>query len=251
MTRPESDSEPTQQVRLQKVLARAGVASRRRCEELMREGRVEVDGRVVTRLGTRIDTASAVVRVDGHRLPVAAAHVYLVANKPAGVVSSMADESGRPDLRTLVTDRPERLFHVGRLDTDTEGLLVLTNDGELAHRMSHPSYEIPKTYLAQVERVVQPSTRRRLLGGVPLDGHPVAVHECLVVDRTDDKSMVRLVIHEGRNRVVRRLLAEVGHPVLRLSRTMVGPITLGSLAVGSVRELTSDELGSLLDRLGL
>lgn len=237
--------------RLQKVLAQAGVASRRRCEDLMRQGRIEVDGEVVTRLGTRVDTESAVIRVDGERLPVAAAHAYLAVNKPAGVVSSMADERGRPDLRTLVADRPERLFHVGRLDTDTDGLLILTNDGALTHRMSHPSYEIPKTYLAQVDGVLQPATRRQLLAGVSVDDRRVQVRECTVVDHTSDRSMVRLVIHEGRNRVVRRLLSAVGHPVLRLSRTSIGPVTLGSLPSGTVRELTAAELGALLDQLDL
>ncbi len=247
----ESGHEHDPRVRLHKVLARAGVASRRRCEELMAHGRVEVDGEVVTRLGAKVDPEHAVIRVDGQRLPTAAAHVYLVANKPRGMVSSMADESGRSDLRALVRDRPERLFHVGRLDTDTEGLLLLTNDGEFAHRMTHPSYGVRKTYLAQVEGVVRAAVRRRLLEGVTVDGRTVEVHSCTVTDTAADRSMVELSIHEGRNRIVRRLLDEVGHPVLRLCRTAIGPVRLDTLAPGQVRPLRPDELGPLLDLLGL
>jgi 23S rRNA pseudouridine2605 synthase len=237
--------------RLQKVLAQAGVASRRACEQLIAEGRVEVDGVVVTQLGARVDPDTAVIRVDGRRIPVAAAKAYLVVNKPRGVVSSMADEEGRRDLRSLVGDRPERLFHVGRLDTDTEGLLVLTNDGEFAHRMAHPSFELTKTYVAQVDGVVRPATVRTVLAGVTLDDGPMKPDGFRVVDTTGGKSMVEVVLHEGRNHIVRRLLAQVGHPVLRLSRIAIGPITLGGLRSGAVRELSPDELGLLLDQLGL
>lgn len=238
-------------MRLQKVLAQAGVASRRACEALMADGRVEVDGDVVTRLGAKVDPETAVIRVDGRRIPVAQAHVYLVANKPGGVVSSMADEQGRPDLRTLVGDRPERLFHVGRLDTDTTGLLVLTNDGEFAHRLAHPSFELAKTYVAEVEGTVRSAVRRQLLAGVQLDDGPLTVDGFRVVSSQAARSVVEVVLHEGRNRIVRRLLETVGHPVRRLSRTAIGPIVLGDLAVGRVRELTADELGTLLDAVGL
>ena len=244
-------NEPTSLVRLQKVLAASGIASRRKCETLMADGRVEVDGSVVTQLGAKVDPETAVIRVDGKRLPVAASKVYLVANKPRGVVSSMADEQGRPDLRSLLEGRSERLFHVGRLDTDTDGLIVLTNDGEFAHRLAHPSFELKKTYLAQVEGVVKPAVRRVLLDTVSLDDGPVAVDSFTIRSSQGDKSLVEMVIHEGRNRVVRRLLAKVGHPVLRLSRTAIGPIRLGNLRSGQVRELDSEELGTLLDLVGL
>ncbi len=244
-------NEPASLVRLQKVLAASGIASRRKCETLMADGRVEVDGGVVTQLGAKVDPETAVIRVDGKRLPVAASKVYLVANKPRGVVSSMADEQGRPDLRSLLEGRTERLFHVGRLDTDTDGLIVLTNDGEFAHRLAHPSFELKKTYLAQVEGVVKPAVRRRLLDTVTLDDGPVAVDSFTIRSSQGGKSLVELVIHEGRNRIVRRLLAEMGHPVLRLSRTAIGPIRLGNLRSGQVRELDSDELGTLLDLVGL
>ncbi|MBA2444470.1 MAG: rRNA pseudouridine synthase [Nocardioidaceae bacterium] len=238
-------------VRLQKVLAQSGIASRRKCETLMADGRVEVDGEIITQLGARVDPEQAVIRVDGVRLPVAQRHVYLVANKPRGVVSSMADEEGRPDLRSLVAGREERLFHVGRLDTDTDGLIVLTNDGVFAQRLAHPSYELQKTYVAQVEGVVKPQVRRTVLEGVTLDDGPVKPDAFRVVSTQGGRSMVELVIHEGRNHIVRRLLAQVGHPVLRLSRTAIGPIRLGSLKSGDVRELSGAELGSLLDSVGM
>jgi 23S rRNA pseudouridine2605 synthase len=163
----------------------------------------------------------------------------------------MSDEEGRPDLRTLLEGRTERLFHVGRLDTDTDGLIVLTNDGEFAHRLAHPSFELSKTYLAQVGGVVKPRVRRRLLDGVTLEDGPIAVDAFRVISTESGRSLVELVIHEGRNRIVRRLMADVGHPVLRLSRTSIGPIRLGDLRSGQVRELTADELGLLLDQVGL
>jgi 23S rRNA pseudouridine2605 synthase len=243
-------SVPSSGVRLQKVLAESGVASRRKCEALMAAGRVEVNGEVVTRLGARVDPETAVIRVDGKRVPVAAAHVYLVANKPRGVVSSMADEQGRPDLRGLLGPRAERLFHVGRLDTDTDGLIILTNDGDFAHRLAHPSFELAKTYLAQVSGVVRPTVVKRLREGVLLDDGPVAVDEFRVLQVQGGRSLVELAIHVGRNRVVRRLLDQVGHPVLRLSRTAIGPVRLGDLKSGDVRALTRDELGALLDAMG-
>lgn len=234
-------------VRLQKLLAQSGVASRRRCEELMLAGEVEVDGEVVTRLGTKVDPTQAVVRVGGKRLPPVSAHVYLALNKPRGVVSTMADPEGRRTLADLVADRPERLFHVGRLDTDTSGLILLTNDGDFAQRVAHPSYELDKTYVAEVEGVVAKATLRRLRQGVTLEDGPVQVDDCRVVSTQGQRSIVELVIHEGRNRIVRRLLAEVGHPVRRLTRTAIGPVRLQGLRSGDLRELTTEELGPMLD----
>jgi 23S rRNA pseudouridine2605 synthase len=233
--------------RLQKVLAASGIASRRACEQLMTDGRVEVDGEVVTRLGARVDPERSVIRVDGRRIPSASAHVYLVLNKPRGVVSTMADPQGRPTLADHVADRPERLFHVGRLDTDTEGLILLTNDGEFAHRLAHPSYGVAKTYLAQVSGRVEAAVHRRLSDGVVLDDGPVQVDGFRVLDSTGGRTLVEIVLHEGRKHIVRRLLAQVGHPVVRLARTSIGPVRLGDLRVGDHRELTVDELGTLLD----
>jgi 23S rRNA pseudouridine2605 synthase len=234
-------------IRLQKLLAQSGVASRRKCEELMLAGSVEVDGEVVTRLGTKVDPATAVIRVDGKRLPPVSAHVYLVLNKPRGVVSTMSDPEGRRTLSDFVGDRPERLFHVGRLDTDTGGLILLTNDGDFAQRVAHPSYELEKTYVAEVDGVASRATVRRLLAGVVLEDGPVAVSSAKVVSSQGDRSLVELVIHEGRNRIVRRLLEQVGHPVRQLTRTAIGPVHLTGLRSGELRELTSDELGVLLD----
>jgi 23S rRNA pseudouridine2605 synthase len=238
-------------VRLQKYLAQSGVASRRKCEELMLAGLVEVDGEVVTRLGTKIDPRTAVVRVDGKRLPPISPNVYLVLNKPRGVVSTMSDPEGRRTLQDLVDDRPERLFHVGRLDTDTSGLILLTNDGDFAHRMAHPSYEVDKTYVAEVEGEVTRATLKRLLEGVELEDGPVTVSRARIVSHGKGKTIVELVIHEGRNRIVRRLLDHVGHPVRRLTRTAIGPVQLGRLGTGELRDLTLDELGTLLDSASL
>jgi 23S rRNA pseudouridine2605 synthase len=250
VTGPDLERDEDGLVRLHKLLARSGVASRRRCEELMLAGEVTVDGEVVTRLGTKIDPTSAVVRVSGARLPPMSANVYLALNKPVGVTSTMSDPHAQRTLSDLVADRPERLFHVGRLDTDTAGLLLLTNDGEFAQRMAHPSYEVDKTYVARVEGVVYPSAVKRLLAGVALEDGPVTVSSVKLVGgkgTRQDGSIVELVIHEGRNRIVRRLLEHVGHPVTQLTRTAIGPVTLGRLGVGELRELSGDELGALLD----
>ncbi len=234
-------------VRLQKLLAQSGVASRRRCEELMLGGQVEVDGEVVTRLGTKVDPRTAVVRVSGRRLPPVTEKVYVALNKPRGVVSTMSDPHARRTLSDFVADRPERLFHVGRLDTDTEGLILLTNDGDFAHRLAHPSYEVDKVYVAQVSGAVAKTTIRRVLDGVTLEDGPVTVSAFRVVSTHQDRSIVELVIHEGRNRIVRRLLDAVGHPVERLTRTAVGPVRLTGLEPGDLRDLTREELGTLLD----
>jgi 23S rRNA pseudouridine2605 synthase len=244
-------------VRLQKLLAQSGVASRRKCEELMLAGEVEVDGEVVTRLGTKVDPRSAVIKVSGKRLPPVSDHVYLVLNKPRGVVSTMSDPEGRRTLSDVVAEQRlhgaqlPRLFHVGRLDTDTSGLLLLTNDGDFAHRMAHPSFEVEKTYVAEVTGRVARGTIGDLLAGVELEDGPVQVRRARLVETAADRSIVELVIHEGRNRIVRRLLDHVGHPVKQLTRTRFGPIELGKLDAGAVRELTDDELGQLLELVGL
>src|SRR5688572_30248544 len=177
--RPETDEDGL--IRLQKLLAQSGVASRRKCEELMLDGLVEVDGEVVTRLGTKVDPRTAVIRVSGKRLPPASPNAYLVLNKPRGVVSTMSDPEGRKTLSDFVADRPERLFHVGRLDTDTSGLILLTNDGEFAHRMAHPSYEVDKTYVAEVDGEVTKATLAALRDGVTLDDGPVTVSSAKLV----------------------------------------------------------------------
>ena len=231
-------------VRLQKVLAGAGLGSRRACEELIAGGRVTVDG-AVAELGMRVDPRTAVIHVDGDRVVVRADLVYLALNKPRGVLSAMSDARGRPTVGDLVADRPERLFHVGRLDAESEGLLLLTNDGELAHRLTHPSFGVAKTYLATVPGPVGRQVGRRLLAGVQLDDGPVRADAFRVVQTQGRQAIVEVVLHEGRKHVVRRLLAEVGHPVSRLVRTRIGPVHLGGQRAGTLRPLTRAELADL------
>jgi len=236
-----------QGIRLQKVLASAGIASRRRCEELMADGHVEVNGEIITQMGARVDPMTDVIRVDGTRIPPPNDHAYLILNKPRGVVSSMSDEQKRPDLSGLLKDRADRLFHVGRLDTDTSGLLILTNDGDLAHQLAHPSFEVTKTYVALVKGSVSSQAGRDLLSGIELDDGPAKADRFVVKDRSGGRSLVELDVHIGRNRIVRRMLDHVGHPVVELTRTAFGPLRLGGLSVGEMRDLTRDELGALLD----
>jgi 23S rRNA pseudouridine2605 synthase len=233
--------------RLQKVLARAGVASRRASEELIAQGRVQVNGEVITVPGTRVDAEADVVRVDGERIPTAGRTVYLMLNKPRGVVSTMSDPQGRRCLGDLVADRPERLFHVGRLDTDTDGLILLTNDGDLAHRLAHPSFGVSKTYVALVPAPVARDVGKRLRAGIQLDDGPVAVQSFRILQQNIGKAMVEVVLHEGRKHVVRRLLAAVGNPVRTLTRTGFGPLRLGDLGPGKMRPLNRREIGALLD----
>lgn len=248
---PERDVHEPDGVRLQKVLAGAGLGSRRACEELITAGRVTVDGVVVRELGVRVDPQTAVLHVDGRRIQLDTSMVTLAFNKPAGVVSTMSDERGRPSLAQYVADRPERLFHVGRLDAETEGLLLLTNDGELANRLAHPSHGVRKTYLATVSGRVRPAVGVQLRAGIELEDGPVVVDSFKVVDTTGSQSLVEVVLHEGRNRIVRRLMEATGHPVLRLVRTQVGPVRLGNLKPGHSRELTSTELGDLMAEVGM
>jgi 23S rRNA pseudouridine2605 synthase len=248
--RPAVDVHDPDGVRLQKLLAAAGVGSRRVCEDLISQGRVEVDGQVVTELGVRIRPTRA-VRVDGERVQLDESRVYLAFNKPLNVVTSMSDELGRIDIGDYVGARKERLFHVGRLDADTEGLLLLTNDGDLAHRLQHPRYGVPKTYLAQIPGPVPRDLGRRLREGVELDDGPVSVDSFRVVDSQPGKALVEVILHEGRKHVVRRLLAEVGHPVSSLVRTQVGPVRLGDTKPGKWRALAPAEVAALYKAAGL
>ena len=238
----------TEGQRLQKVLAAAGVASRRVSEQLILEGRVEVDGRVVTELGTRIDPVTDLVAVDGIAVQLDPAKRYYMLNKPRGVVSSMRDEQGRPDLRRFTDDLEERVFNVGRLDAETSGLLLLTNDGELAHVLAHPSFGVEKTYIAMVRGRVTPQVVQQLKRGVELDDGIIRADRARVLQQQGDDrhSMVELTLHSGRNRIVRRMLDAVGHPVVELVRRSFGPLNLGTLRSGAMRELTKVELGQLL-----
>jgi 23S rRNA pseudouridine2605 synthase len=223
-------------IRLQKVLAAAGVGSRRACEELIDEGRVEVDGRIVLEQGLRVDPRSSVIKVDGMRIPTAPGHVVLAMNKPRGVHSTMTDERGRPCVGDYLRGRKERLFHVGRLDADTEGLLLFTNDGELAQRLAHPSHGVTKTYLAQVKGTIPRGLGKQLRDGVELEDGPVRVDRFRVVTSAPGRSLVEVVLHEGRKGLV---------------RVKVGPIGLGDLRSGKVRTLTMTEVGELYAAVGL
>jgi 23S rRNA pseudouridine2605 synthase len=243
--------EPETGTRLQKVLAAAGVASRRAAEDLISAGRVAVNGEVVQVLGRRVNPATDVIHVDGVRVNVRDDRLYLALNKPRGVLSTMSDERGRRTVAEYVAEREERLFHVGRLDQDSEGLLLLTNDGELAHRLMHPRYQVLKTYLAEVPGPVPRDLGRRLRSGVELDDGPVAVDDFTVVDAGQGRALVQLTLHEGRKRIVRRLLAQVGHPVNRLVRTQIGPVRLGHQRPGTVRRLSQGEVGELYRLVGM
>jgi pseudouridine synthase len=238
-------SDTSSGVRLQKVLAGAGLGSRRACEELIASGRVEVDGRRVTEQGLRVDPDRVRIRVDGVQVSTRTDAVYLLLNKPRGVVSTMRDPEGRPCVGDYLVDRNDRLFHVGRLDTDTEGLLLLTNDGELAHRLTHPSFGVPKTYVAEVPGPIPRDLGATLRRGVELDDGPVRVDRFRVLNSAHGRALVEVTIHEGRKHVVRRLLEAVGHPVSRLVRTEIGPLTTGNLAPGRLRHLTSHEVSAL------
>ena len=244
-------------VRLQKVLAQAGVASRRAAEQLIAAGRVSVDGEVVREQGRRVDPETAVIRVDGMRLTTSSKQVYLALNKPQGMVTTMADHQDRPTVGDLIMERAElinragRLFHVGRLDAETEGLLLLTNDGELGHRLMHPSFEVPKTYLAKVHGNVARDVGKRLRDGVELDDGIATVDSFKLVDNLPGHSMVEVVLHEGRKHIVRRLLDAVGYPVEQLVRTAIGEVRLGNQRPGKVRPLTISEVGALYRTVGL
>jgi 23S rRNA pseudouridine2605 synthase len=239
-------------IRLQKALAQAGVASRRAAEILIDEGRVVVNGQMVAEQGTRVDPGKDVIKVDGKRIPPLRDHLYLVLNKPVGVVSSMDDPQGRPTLADFLGKRRKSgLFHVGRLDIDTEGLLLLTNDGEFGQRMSHPSYEVPKTYLAEVSGELDAKAMARLRKGIELDDGPVQVDKVKLLERARSKSLVQVTLHSGRNRVVRRVFEALDHPVRKLARIAIGPLRATGLKPGELRELTHTERAALFDLVDL
>ncbi|WP_370411461.1 pseudouridine synthase [Streptomyces fradiae] len=235
--------------RLQKVLARAGYGSRRACEELIEQARVEVNGEIVLEQGLRVKDSDE-IRVDG--LTVATqSYQFFALNKPEGVVSTMEDPDGRQCLGDYVTNRETRLFHVGRLDTETEGIILLTNHGELAHRLTHPKYGVKKTYLAAITGPLPREVGKRLKDGIELeDGYARADH-FRVVEQTGKNYLVEVVLHEGRKHIVRRMLAEAGFPVEKLVRTAFGPITLGDQKSGWLRRLSNTEVGMLMKEVGL
>jgi 23S rRNA pseudouridine2605 synthase len=241
-------------IRLQKVLSQAGIASRRVAEKMILDGRVEVDGQIVIELGRRVDPENSEIRVDGAKIRMDDTLVYLALNKPFGMLSTMSDEKGRPCIGDLVEHRVrgnKNLFHVGRLDADTEGLILLTNDGELAHRLMHPSYEVPKTYQATVHGHVPRGMAKKLKDGIELEDGIVHVDDFGVVDTIPGHTLVRVTLHEGRNRIVRRLFAQVGFPVEALVRTDIGEVALGDQRPGSLRGLTRKEIAELYRAVGM
>ena len=226
-------------VRLQKFMADCGVASRRACEALIDEGRVKVNGKIVTTQGVKIDPINTKVEVDNELINVTKTKTYLAFNKPAGILSTMSDPEGRPSLQDFFGSWPDRLFHVGRLDKESEGLIILTNDGQWAHESTHPSFGVEKTYLVQSEEPISRSAFQKLMEGVELEdglAKPISVAR--------RGAMIEVVIHEGRNQIVRRMFDALGYPVERLIRTAIGSIKLGELPPGKWRSLNSVELVS-------
>ena len=239
-------------IRLQKLLAQAGFGSRRKCEEIITDGRVEIDGELVTELGTRVDPKHQEVRVDGSRVRVNPNHVTLALNKPKRVLSAMEDPKGRYTLRDIVGDKYERIFHMGRLDYDSEGLILMTNDGELSQHVMHPKYEVEKTYIATLEGRISGQVCRRLVTtGVKLDDAWIKLDRCAILDANRESTLVKVVLHSGKNRIVRRIFGSIGFPVRRLVRTQIGPIKLGDLKSGTYRVLSQTEVRSLSKAVGL
>ncbi|WP_203814628.1 pseudouridine synthase [Paractinoplanes tereljensis] len=236
--------------RLQKVLASAGLGSRRACEDLIFRRRVTVNGKVA-KLGDKVDPANAEIRVDGQRVITDTKLMYIALNKPRGVVSTLDDEKGRSELADFLAQFPQRLHHVGRLDAESEGLLLLTNDGDLTNKLTHPRYEITKTYLAEVTNgPLARNVGRQLLSGVELEDGPARVDAFKLVGALGKSAQVELVLHEGRKHIVRRMLEAVGHPVTRLIRTAIGPIRLGNLRPGGFRHLSNAEIAALYKQAG-
>jgi len=246
MSQPPLEGSPLDEsnVRLQKVLARAGLGSRRACEELIAAGRVLVNG-LPASLGARVDPARDVVRVDGAAIPTASGLVHLAVHKPPGMVSAMSTDDGRPCVGDLVVDQGTGLHHVGRLDADSEGLLLVMNDGALSHRLTHPSYGVAKRYLVELEGQLRRADSRALREGVELDDGPARVDDLQIVDTAPGRTLVELEIHEGRNRIVRRMFEALDVRVLRLLRLSVGPIRLGELKPGRIRHLNAAEVRAL------
>lgn len=244
-------TQSTQRERLHKFMARCGVASRRACEALIAEGRVSVNGEVVTFPGVTIDAAQDLVMVDGQVLRPQEERVYIMLNKPPGYVTTLSDTHGRPTVRELVGGVRERIYPVGRLDMDTSGLLLLTNDGELAFRLTHPRFEVEKTYEAIVEGVPTREELERLRHGVLLEGRMTAPAKVRLLKVADGHASLSITIHEGRKREVRQMCAAIGHRVIALKRVSLGPLRLKGLKEGEFRYLTEDEINSLFQVVGL
>lgn len=238
-------------MRLNRFLARAGAASRRGADELIAAGRVRVNGETIIELGTTVEPQRDRVELDGELLTLPDSLTYIALNKPAGCVVTMSDPQGRPTVAELLEDLPDGIVPVGRLDVATEGLLILTDDGVLAHRIAHPSFELEKVYLVVADGELTEEERLRLAEGVLLDGRPTAPARVRVISRGEGITEAEMTIHEGRKRQVRRMFEMVGHAVRKLRRTRVGPVELGDTPPGHWRHLSETELGALREALGL
>ncbi|WP_426734949.1 pseudouridine synthase [Glutamicibacter sp. 2E12] len=249
----EINGEQQDGIRLQKAMANAGVASRRVCEEMILEGRVEVNGNLVVELGSRVDPAKDRIHVDGMRIQMNQANRYFVFNKPKHVMCTMDDPEGRRTIADYFKNEHHslRLFHVGRLDYKTEGVLILTNDGELANRLQHPKYEVPKTYLVQIPGPLPRAVSNQLREGIKLEDGWIKVDDLKIIATTPKHVMVEVTLHSGRNRIVRRMFDAVGHPVQRLVRVAVGPVLLGDQKQGTIRSLGNQEVGHLMAMVGM
>ncbi|MCI5826089.1 MAG: rRNA pseudouridine synthase [Arcanobacterium sp.] len=251
MSRAEQSLHNPDGERLQKILAHAGVASRRSAENLITAGRVSVNDVQISHLGLRVDPNAVTIKVDGITVPTHTDKLTIVLYKPPGVVSTMSDDQGRRTLQDFVQEYPQRLVHVGRLDVDTEGVILLSNDGELTHRLTHPSYEIPKVYIARVEGTVTRGLGRVLEKGITLDDGPIHVDKFVLREAQPKNSIVEITLHSGRNRIVRRMMEEVGHPVMELVRMQFANITAGHLKPGQTRVIAGSELGALMHMVDL
>ena len=237
--------------RLNKIIAGSGIASRRRADELISSGRVWVNGEIITKAGSKAIWGLDTIIVDGRRLPDPPKKFYLLLNKPFGYVCTLHDPQGRPVVHDLLADVKERVYPVGRLDFDSQGLLILTNDGELAFRLAHPRFQVPRTYKVLVEDAIEPQSVKKLREGIMLDDGRAGPARVRILERDQGRSLLRITISEGRKREVRRMLEAAGYRTIQLTRTHYGSLRLGALKVGRYRRLTKEEVQSLRSSVGL
>ena len=232
-------------MRLQKFMARCGVASRRKSEEIIEEGRVKINGDIITQPGTKVDPDKDIIEVDNKKIKLEENNVYILLNKPVGYITTVDDEFGRKKVLDLLSDIKERIYPVGRLDYDTSGFLLLTNDGDLAYKLTHPKYEVKKKYIADVEGIPTKNELEQFRSGLEIEDYVTSKAQVKIINSSKGASTLEIVIHEGRNRQVRKMCAKIGHPVVNLKRIELDKIKLGNLKEGKWRHLTNKELESL------